>query len=160
MINIFFYNYYVNGVGNYPNIKNIRIGNSVTSIGYGAFYKCISLTTVTIGNSVTSIGNYSFSGCSSLTTIVIKSTNQLTFDSSVFWKCQKLSTIYFYSWIEPNYSTAISCWSPSCGSSSSPVSCAPFYCDTPDEITVYVPKNYNTTATTFAGKSVTFKREL
>ena len=45
----------------------LTIGNSVTSIGEYAFYKCSSMTSVTIGNSVTSIGKYAFSNCTSLT---------------------------------------------------------------------------------------------
>ena len=47
------------------------IAYSVTSIGYGAFDYCSSLTSVTIGNSVTSIGNRAFEKCSSLTSITI-----------------------------------------------------------------------------------------
>ena len=44
---------------------------SVTSIGWGAFYDCRSLTSVTIPNSVTSIGDYAFSRCSGLTKVNI-----------------------------------------------------------------------------------------
>ena len=47
------------------------IGESVTSIGEGAFSDCSSLTSITIPESVTSIGNYTFQGCSSLTSVTI-----------------------------------------------------------------------------------------
>ena len=49
----------------------MTIPNSVTSIGYGTFEGCSSLTSVTIPNSVTSIGQGAFRGCSSLTSITI-----------------------------------------------------------------------------------------
>jgi hypothetical protein len=52
-------------------LTSVTIGNSVTSIGDGAFYDCYNLTTVTIGNSVTSIGGGAFYGCSGLTSVTI-----------------------------------------------------------------------------------------
>ena len=48
-------------------LTSIVIPNSVTEIGYGAFYNCTSLTSVVIGNSVTEIGAFAFYGCTSLT---------------------------------------------------------------------------------------------
>jgi precorrin-6B methylase 2 len=56
---------------------NTIIPNSVTSIGYHAFYGCSSLTSVTIGSGVTSIGYYAFSYCSSLTSISIDANNTI-----------------------------------------------------------------------------------
>ena len=50
----------------YRGLTSVTIPNSVTSIGYQAFYGCTSLTSVTIGNSVTSIGSYAFVGCTRL----------------------------------------------------------------------------------------------
>ena len=46
-------------------------GNSVTSIGGSAFYKCNGLTSITIPDSVTSISAYAFSGCTGLTSVTI-----------------------------------------------------------------------------------------
>jgi hypothetical protein len=43
----------------------------VTSIGWGAFYRCTDLTQVAIPDSVTSIGDMTFYCCSSLTHVVI-----------------------------------------------------------------------------------------
>ena len=54
-----------------PNLKDIVIPNSVTSIYGGAFYSCPSLTSITIPASVTSIGDYAFQ-LTGLTNIVIK----------------------------------------------------------------------------------------
>ena len=44
---------------------------SVTSIAYGAFAGCVSLTSVTIPDSVTSIEGRAFYGCTSLTSVTI-----------------------------------------------------------------------------------------
>ncbi|MBF1433415.1 MAG: leucine-rich repeat domain-containing protein [Prevotella nanceiensis] len=44
-------------------VKQVIIGNGVTTIGSSAFSDCDSLTSVTIPNSVTTIGYYAFSGC-------------------------------------------------------------------------------------------------
>ena len=96
-------------------ITNLTIPNSVTEIGYSAFYECShltnitipdsvteirgyafrycrSLTSVTIGNSVTSIGYNAFEDCTSLTTITIP--NSVTeIGGSAFDDCSSLKTI-------------------------------------------------------------------
>ena len=65
---------------------------SVTSIGYGAFYNCSSLTAITIPEGVTSIGNYAFSGCSRLTSITLpESVTSIGFDA--FYNCSSLTAI-------------------------------------------------------------------
>ena len=58
-------NTYENGQG------VITFDAPVTSIGYGAFYECTSLTSVIIGNSVTSIGKNAFYNCTSLKSVTI-----------------------------------------------------------------------------------------
>ena len=45
------------------NVKKVTIPNNVTSIGYGAFSGCSSLTSITIPDSVTSIGAGAFEKC-------------------------------------------------------------------------------------------------
>ena len=74
------------------NLKNITIGNSVTSIYNHAFQDCSSLTSITIGNSVTSIGEEAFQGCSSLTSITIS--NSVTYIGFyAFQGCSGLTSI-------------------------------------------------------------------
>lgn len=51
--------------------QNTIIPKAVTSIGYGAFYHCVNLTSINIPNSVTSIGDAAFHLCNSLTDINI-----------------------------------------------------------------------------------------
>ncbi|MEE1254027.1 MAG: leucine-rich repeat protein, partial [Paludibacteraceae bacterium] len=67
---------------------------SVTSIGYGAFRSCSSLTSITIPNSVTSIGDYAFGSCSSLTSITSKATTPPTVGSSAFYGVSKSIPVY------------------------------------------------------------------
>ena len=65
---------------------------SVTSIGWGAFKSCSSLTSVTIGNSVTSIGAYAFSACISLTSVTIP--NSVTsIGEGAFMHCRGLTSV-------------------------------------------------------------------
>ena len=76
-------------------LKSVTIGNSVTSIGGHAFYKCIGLTNVVIGNSVTSIGNYAFEDCDSLTSIRLLGETPPTVGSNNFTNNQYLNTIVY-----------------------------------------------------------------
>mgnify|MGYP003086362835 FL=1 len=52
-------------------VKQLIIGNGVTTIGSSAFSDCDSLTSVTIPNSVTTIGSGAFELCFSLTSVTI-----------------------------------------------------------------------------------------
>ena len=65
----------IGSFSSYSNMTSITIPDSVTSIGYDAFYYCSSLTSITIPNSVTSIGSSAFLGCSSLTSINVNTNN-------------------------------------------------------------------------------------
>ena len=56
---------------NHIALKNVIIGNNVTSIRDYAFWDCSDLTSITLGNSVTSIDLCAFQGCSSLTSVII-----------------------------------------------------------------------------------------
>ena len=77
--------------GNY-NIKQIIIGDGVTTIGRYAFYNCSVLTSVTIPNSVTEIGGSAFENCSALTSVTIP--NSVTeIGSGAFFKCSALSSV-------------------------------------------------------------------
>ena len=79
----------------YPEGKSqtsYTIPDSVTSIGYGAFYGCTGLTSITIPDSVTSIGDFAFYRCSSLTSITIP--NSVTsIGERAFWGCTGLTNI-------------------------------------------------------------------
>ena len=52
-------------------LTSVTIGNGVITIGWGAFYNCPYLTSVTIGDGVTTIGGMAFYRCFSLTSVTI-----------------------------------------------------------------------------------------
>jgi hypothetical protein len=68
------------------------IPNSVTTIGYGAFADCRSLTNLTIPSTVTSIGDWAFQLCTSLTSVAIP--NSVTnMGNGAFYVCTSLTSI-------------------------------------------------------------------
>jgi len=81
-------NLYLNG----ELVTSLVIPDSVTSIGYGAFYYCSSLTSVVIPDSVTSIGSYAFCYCSSLTSVVIPD-SVTSIGSYAFYDCSSLTSV-------------------------------------------------------------------
>ena len=72
--------------------KNSVILNSVTRIGYEAFFGCKDLTSITIPNSVTSIGMNAFQFCEGLTSITIPNSVK-HIDVCTFYGCSGLTSI-------------------------------------------------------------------
>ena len=77
---------------NIKTLKNVTIGNSVTTIGDNAFRGCSGLTSVTIPNSVTTIGIYAFNQCTGLTSVTIGN-GVTSIGSSAFDGCTGLTSI-------------------------------------------------------------------
>ena len=73
-------------------VKQVIIGDGVTTIGDNAFFSCSSLTSVTIPNSVTTIGGSAFSSCSSLTSVTIPNGIN-TIESGTFSSCSSLTSV-------------------------------------------------------------------
>ena len=79
---------------NCSGLSSVNIGSNVTNIGSYAFFGCTSLTSAAIPDSVTSIGFNTFSGCSSLTTVTIGSGVTYIYDAT-FADCASLTTVIF-----------------------------------------------------------------
>jgi hypothetical protein len=79
----------------YPIGKSVvtyTIPESVSSIGYGAFRRCSSLTSIIIPNSVALIDKYAFAYCSGLTSAVIP--NGVTvINDYAFYDCSSLASV-------------------------------------------------------------------
>lgn len=73
-------------------IPAIYKGLPVTSIGDGAFYNCVDITSVTIPNSVTSIGFRSFLLCPNLTSVTIPD-SVTNIGYAAFAQCGRLANI-------------------------------------------------------------------
>jgi len=73
-------------------LTSVTIPNTITIIPEGAFRECTGLTSVTIPNSVTSIGSSAFHNCSSLTSVTIP--NSVTsIEGRAFEYCSGLTSI-------------------------------------------------------------------
>ena len=178
-----FYNYY----NNYPQLKNVKIGNTITNIGQQAFQSCSSIKTVSIGNKVTSIGANSFNGCSGMSILFIgnslSSINLSSFSGctslitltlpkslktiniNAFSDCTSLETVIFKS------SSLI--FGDNVFSKCTSLKTIYYYGTTNPEIvgtppfngctsltTVYVPINYTDSTNSFCGTTVTVEKTL
>ena len=80
----------------YPEGKNdiaeYNIPEGVTSIGWSAFYRCSSLTSINIPEGVTSIGDWAFDECSGLTSINIPE-GVTSIGEGAFSECSSLTSI-------------------------------------------------------------------
>ena len=85
-------------------LTSVTIGNGVITIGWGAFYNCPYLTSVTIPNSVTTIGGMAFYRCFSLTSVTIPN-SVTTIGSGAFSDCRSLTSVTI-----PNGVTTIGDW--------------------------------------------------
>ena len=73
--------------------SNVVIPDSVTRIGYGAFRRTYSLTSVTIPDSVISIGDYAFEECWDMTSVTIPD-SVTSIGKNAFCSCRSLNTVY------------------------------------------------------------------
>ena len=71
---------------------NIKLPNSLTSIGEAAFKYCLGFNSITIPNSVTKIGRSAFYHCTSLKTITL-SNSLTTIEFFAFFECENLTSI-------------------------------------------------------------------
>ena len=74
-------------------ITTIHIPDSVTSIGYGTFFWCCSLSSIHIPDNVTSIGKLAFCDCKNLTSIHIPDSVKNIGDGA-FSGCNNLNSIH------------------------------------------------------------------
>lgn len=100
----------------YPNLTNVTIPNSVTSIGDYAFYECSKITSITIPSSVTSIGGSAFQICSNLTSVTIPS-SVTSINDRAFANCSSLTSINYTGTEEQwNAISKSTSWNNSCPS--------------------------------------------
>lgn len=77
---------------NCTSLTGVTIEEGVTSIGDQAFLECTGVTTIVIPNSVTSLGIHAFLGCTSLTSVTI-STGITSIGRRTFQGCLSLSSV-------------------------------------------------------------------
>lgn len=75
-------------------LENVIMSNNITSLGEGAFCQSGSLKSVTIPNNITTIERNTFLECESLTSITISNTVK-SVGNYAFDKCLNLSDVYY-----------------------------------------------------------------
>jgi BspA type Leucine rich repeat region (6 copies) len=79
----------VTGIGDWSfyatSVTNVFIPDTVTNIGDGAFFDCLSLTNVSVGSSVVSIGDWMFAFCPELVSVCYRWNAPNLGDDNVFY---------------------------------------------------------------------------
>ncbi|MCI7085807.1 leucine-rich repeat protein [bacterium] len=99
----------VTSIGNYAflgctSLESVTIGNSVISIGSSAFKFCYNLSNITIPDSVTSIGDHAFLNCRSLESVTIPD-SVTSIGNYAFYYCTSLASVTI-----PDSVTSIGDW--------------------------------------------------
>ncbi len=75
-------------------LRDVSLGDGVTSIGCGSFMDCVNLKAIDLGSKLTSIGENAFENCTELSSLVVPRTVEMI-AASAFENCIKLSTVSF-----------------------------------------------------------------
>lgn len=75
-------------------LRDVSLGNGVTSIGCGSFMDCVNLKDMDLGSKLTSIGENSFENCTELSSLIIPRMVE-RIEASAFENCTKLATVSF-----------------------------------------------------------------
>ncbi len=75
-------------------IKNVIIGEGITSIGEAAFENCSNLVSVSIPDTVTKIDDYAFMNCTGLTSVTVPA-GVTSIGEGAFYSCESLEKITF-----------------------------------------------------------------
>lgn len=81
-----------NAFANMETLENVYLGENVQSIGAGAFIRCSGLTSINLPNSVTAVGESAFSECAALKSITLSS-NMTIIRMRTFYRCLSLTDI-------------------------------------------------------------------
>jgi len=85
-----FYN--LNAAKGFSPLVSIKLPNTITTINYGAFYRCTALTDITFPNSVNIIGRCAFRSCNGLKNVIISNSIK-TISDSAFMECNGLTDL-------------------------------------------------------------------
>ena len=75
-----------------PNLQEINLANTITTIGEYAFYDCENITSIVIPDSVISLGDNAFSSCELLSTVTLSNSLE-SIGAYAFYRCNALTNI-------------------------------------------------------------------
>ncbi|WP_051436857.1 leucine-rich repeat domain-containing protein [Brachyspira alvinipulli] len=82
-----------NAFENNNNLANIKLPNTITTIGESAFKSCVSLRNINFPSSITEIGEGAFHGCYILSHVDLQNTKITKINQQTFYDCASLKTV-------------------------------------------------------------------